>query len=226
MTESYITTDSTKKIKIQIKGKGWIDSVKVTNYYPIYKNSSSIKDSLHFIDVLTTLKQKYTKHGFKNFIYMNYIAPKYIKIYPNFPLYKIVKPKNAIYFSYAMAKLTNNIEYAEIPDMKEFERDEIYFYDLGTPYGKNYSKLKDLDIYVRFFKNGFVLVSEAYHKDIYLQINSSFIPKNRMILDAYRNDWIKSDDNGTTVVKLHFEKGTFSKKPLPLGRVYLYEKRD
>ncbi len=223
MTESYITTDTNKKIRIQIVGEGWKNNIKTTNYYPIYKNSHTIKDSLHFINLLTRYKRKYKKWGFKNFIYMNYIAPQYKRIYESFPLYKMVEPKNAIYFSYAMAKLTNNLVYAEIPQNKKLEKDNIYFYNLGKPIGKNYKKLGSLDMYVRFYTKGFVLASEAYKKTKYIKLISSYLPNERYIYDAYDKIWIKSKKH-TVTLKIRFQKDTFTKKVLPTGRVYLYSK--
>ncbi len=223
MTESYTTTDTTKKIKIQIAGVGWRDSIKTTNYYPIYKNSKTIKDSLHFMDILDSYKKKYKKYGFKNFIYMNYIAPRYKRVYESFPLYKEVKPKNAIYYSYATAKLSNNLVYAEIPENRALERDEIYFYDLGKPLGKKYKKLDAINAYVRFFSNGFVLSSEAYSKTKYIKIDSRYIPANRYIYDAYDNVWMKSN-NHSLVIKISYIKDEFTKKSLPAGRVFLYQK--
>ncbi|MCF6173572.1 MAG: hypothetical protein L3J44_07330 [Campylobacteraceae bacterium] len=223
MTESYITTDTVKKIKLQIVGIGWVDSIKVTNYYPIYKNSKTIKDSLHFIDILTKYKKKYKKYGFKNFIYLNYIAPDYERVYDSVPLYRLKKPKNAIYFSYAMAKLTDNMVYAQIAKNKDLERDDIYFYDLGKPLDKSYKKLSAIDAYIRFYENGFVLASSAYKRDIYLKILSLHIPKKRDIYDAYNDTWLYSDGKSVNI-KLNFKKDIFSHKYLPAGRVYLYSK--
>ncbi len=222
MTESYITTDKKRKLRIQLAGKGWVDSIKVTNYFPIYKNSKSLKDSLHFIDLLTSYKKKYRKYGFKNFIYLNYIAPEYEKVYASASLYRIKKPKNAIYFSYAMGKLTDNIVYAEISMNRKLERDDIYFYDLGKPLGDNYIKLDSLkEGYVRFYHNGFVLASNANKKDLFLKLVSNFIPKNRKIYDAYNDIWLQSKNN-TLVIKLDYKKDSFSEKNLPLGRVFIY----
>jgi len=221
MTESYITTDTDKKIRLQIVGKGWVDSIKVTNYYPIYKNSNSLKDSLHFINLLTSYKKKYKKYGFKNFIYLNYLAPAYERIYDSARLYREKKPKNAIYFGYAMAKLTDNIVYGEIPNNRDLERDDVYFYDLGKPLGKNYIKLNLLNVYVRFYKNGFVLVSGAYKDDKYLKLISNFIPIGRYIYDAYNNTWLQTKNSSITI-KLDFKKDGFSHQFLPTGRVYLY----
>ena len=221
MTESYITTDVTKKIKLQLLNKGWVDEISVTNYYPIYDNSQSIADSLKFIDMLTKYKKEYKKDGFKNFIYLNYIAPDYEKVYKNLPLYKEVKPKNAIYFSYAMAKLTNNLVYAEIPTNRKLERDEIYFYDLGAPLGESYEKIGTLEGYIRFYEKGFVLVCEQSSEELYLKIQSPHLKRGRTILDTYSNIYLKSQKE-TTVVDLKFQKDIFTHKNLPLGRVYLY----
>ena len=222
MTESYITTYMNKKLRIQLAGKGWVDSIKVTNYFPIYENSKSLKDSLHFINLLTSYKKKYRKYGFKNFIYLNYIAPEYERVYASASLYRTKKPKNAIYFSYAMGKLTNNIVYAELSTDRKLERDDIYFYDLGKALGDNYIKLDALkESYVRFYHNGFVLASNANRKSLFLKLTSNFIPKNRKIYDAYNDIWLQSKNN-TIVIKLDYKKDSFSKKNLPLGRVFIY----
>ena len=220
MTESYITTDTEINKKIQIIDKGWVDKIPVTNYFPIYKNSKSIKDSLQFIDLLTKYKKKYRKYGFKNFIYLNYLAPKFKKT-KSPSLYKMQKPKNGIYFSYAMAKLTDNFVYAEVPYDRKLERDNVYFYNLALPLGKYYTKLDAIHGYIRFYQNGFVLVSEGYNRQKYLRIISSFIPNNRSIYDVYNKVWIRSKKN-SAIVKLDFQKDTFTTKSLPLGRVFLY----
>ena len=225
MTESYITTNINKKIKIQLSQKGWVESIEVTNYFPIYKNSKSLKDSLHFIDLLTSYKKKYKKYGFKNFIYLNYIAPEYEKVYASASLYRLKKPKNAIYFSYAMGKLTNNLVYAELSTNRKLERDDVYFYNLGKPLGKSYIKLGTLkESYIRFYQNGFVLASNANKKGLFLKLISDFIPKNRKIYDAYNDIWLKSK-NHTLVVKLDYQKDLFSDKILPLGRVFVYNQK-
>ncbi len=221
MTESYITTDVHKKMKIQLAQKGWVDSVLVTNYYPIYDNSKDVKDSLKFIDMLSVYKKKYKKYGFKNFIYLNYLAPKYIKMYESSLLYKPVKPKNGIYFSYAMAKLADNIVYAEISQNRELERDEVYFCDLGHVLGKRYEKLDALKGYIRFYEKGFVLVSEPYKKELYLKITSKYLKQDTKIYDVYEKKELHSSKNSVTV-DLKFEEESFTQKNLPLGRVYLY----
>jgi len=221
MTESYITTTKHIKQKIQIQGIGWIDSVAVSNYYPIYKNSHTLQDSLHYINLLTRYKEEYKKDGFKNFIYLNYLAPVYKKVYASSLLYREEKPKNGIYFSYAMAKLTDNLVYAEVPENHKFERDDVYFYDLGDALGRKYEKLDAINGYIRFYKKGFVLVSGAYTKELYLKINSPYLKKSEKIYDTYNKIYLPSPKQNV-IIDLKFQKGNFTQKYLPLGRVYLY----
>jgi len=193
----------------------------VTNYYPIYDNSNDLKDSLKFIDLLSSYKKKYKKYGFKNFIYLNYLAPEYERVYESSLLYRMKKPKNGIYFSYAMAKLADSMVYAEVSENRNLERDEIYFYDLGHVLGASYEKLDAIDGYIRFYKKGFVLVSQAYSTELYLKIKSKYLKKNIKIYDTYNKNYLKVDQESVTVL-LKYQQETFGHKYLPLGRVYLY----
>ena len=211
MTESYITTDTFVDTRIMIENKGWVEKVPVTNYYPI--DDKSLKATLFYLNMLTKYKEKYKKYGFKNFIYMNYLAPQYKKVYTMQPVYKEVMPKNGIFFSYAVAKLTDNIVYAEVTDKPQLEKSDIYFYDLGKVVGKNYIKLKNLNIYIRYYENGFVLVSDKYPKDKQIKLNLS-----KKYYDVYNKKWIY--DN---IIHLHYEKDSITGKKLPLGRIFMYE---
>ncbi len=218
MTESYITTVEKFQGSMQIDGKN-VKETDITRYYPIYANSQTIDDSLSFLKLLDSYKKKYRKDGFKNFIYMNYLAPKYVVIASG--QYKTVKPKNAIYYGYAMGKLTASIVYGEVQQNRVLERDEIYFYDLGKPLGNTYQPLNALHGYIRFFEKGFVLVSSAYKRRKFIKVFSDFIPKKEKIYDAYNNKWLLNSREGV-VIELDFEKDVFTKKSLPLGRVFLY----
>lgn len=222
MTESYITDTKQIHKNIQIQGVGWVNSLPVTNYYPIYTNSHTIKDSLKFINLLTKYKKQYRKDGFKNFIYMNYLAPVYKKVYSSGLLYREAKPKNGIYFSYAMAKLTDNLVYAEVPVNHTLEQDNVYFYKLGKALGKSYTRLKNIGGYIRFYKHGFVLACKAHKHNIYLNISSRLLPKSTDVYDAYNKVWLR-DRGKRLTVKLHFNYNQFTNKYLPIGRVYLYK---
>ena len=218
MTESYITTVEKLKKSIILADKN-VTTVDITRYYPIYAHSDTIDDSLSFLNLLDSYKKKYKKDGFKNFIYMNYLAPKYIKVASH--RYEEIKPKNAIYYGYAMGKLTGSIVYGEVQQNRNLEKDNVYFYDLGKPLGKSYQKLDALHAYIRFYKKGFVLVSSAYEKPIYLNIKSDYLSEVKSIFDTYNHQWLQNKKAGITV-KLDFEKSEFTKETLPLGRVYLY----
>lgn len=222
MTESYITSTKDEKRSIQIEGKGWVENIQTTNYFPIYTNSKTIDDSIKYIDLLTTYKQKYKNDGFMNFIYLNYLGPKYEALYPSSKVYRLSEPKNGIYYGYAMGKLTDNIVYAQVLYDAKLEKDDIYFYDLGKPLGKSYEKVGAVHGYIRFFTKGFVLVSSPYTGERYLKISSKWLDKKSLIYDAYTKSWIKGFRGGVTV-KLEYEKDGLDNMPLPLGRVYLYK---
>ena len=222
MTESYIATTKTIKQKIILveKDDKQVETVNVTRYYPINANSKNMQDTLYYLKLLENYKKQYKKYGFKNFIYMNYLAPDYKKIGTN--KYKVMKPKNAIYYSYATAKLTDSIVYAEVPHDRSLERDEIYFYDLGEAQGTTYREIEGLDAYVRFYTKGFVISSDAYNDEKYISINSIALKKHRIIYDTFNNTYLPVKA-GHVVVKLHYKQEAFTKKYLPLGRVYLYK---
>ena len=221
MTESYITSVKKVKIPIQIENQGWVDSIETTNYFPIFTDSKTIDDSIKEIDILTAYKEQYKKFGFKNFIYLNYLGPKYELLYPSSKVYHLSKPKNGIYYSYAMGKLTNNIVYAQVPYDTSLERDDVYFYDLAKPLDKSYVKVDAIHGYIRFFTKGFVLVSSPNSGVKYLKISSKWLKPNALIYDVYTNQWLHCLKK-EVVVKLKYEKDTLDGKPLPLGRVYLY----
>ena len=121
-----------------------------------------------------------------------------------------------------MAKLRDNFVYAQVPYDARLERDELYFYDLGEVLGKSYTCINIVNGYIRFYTKGFVLASSALQKDQYLHIESSLIPKGKKIYDLYNAVWINQNNKSATV-KLHSIEDGFTGKPLPLGRVFLYE---
>ena len=209
MTESYITALEYKKQRMMIENKGMVEKIGVTNYYPI--DNKSLKATLKYIDLLTKYKEKYKKYGFKNFIYLNYLAPEYKQIYPMRPLYKELSPKNGIFFAFAMAKLTDNIVYSEVSDNKVLEQNPIYFYNLGKVKDKSYSQLEK-GIYGRFYENGFVLVSDVFNKDKILKIKI-----NKPFYDVYNDKLIKN-----STIKLHYHTDPITHKKVPLGRVFIY----
>jgi len=179
MAESFITTD--KKVNGKI----------VTDYYPI--DSKTLKSTFEYLNMLSEYRKKYKKYGFKNFILLNYLGAEYKNN-------KKVKPKNGIYFAYAMAKLFDFIEYSEVDENRSLEQDEIYFYDLGKSLGK-YKEIQK-GIWIKNYQNGFVLVSKALKNDKIIELKQKYY-------DLYHKKWIKK-------IELHHQN-------IPLGRVYLKE---
>ena len=221
MTESYITTVRNTNYNIKTD-QGLIKNMQISDYYPASKDDMNISDTLTLIDRLDSYRLKYTKDGFKNFIYLNYLSPEYERVVGHPDLYKVKKPRNGIFFGYAMAKLRDNFVYAQVPYDARLERDELYFYDLGEVLGKSYTCINIVNGYIRFYTKGFVLASSALQKDQYLHIESSLIPKGKKIYDLYNAVWINQNNKSATV-KLHSIEDGFTGKPLPLGRVFLYE---
>lgn len=225
MTESYITTIKHIDKEVTLTGKKNEDvkSVALTRYYPIYANSSTIGDTLYYLDLLLSYKNRYKKNGFKNFIYMNYMAPEYKRI--NERTYEVKKPKNAIYYGYATGKLTDSVIYGEVPYDRSLERDDVYFYDLGKAIGTSYQRVNDMNAYIRFFTNGFVLSSDAYKENKYLQIDSKLFKGKTFIYDAFNQKYLPIK-NSRVVIKLKYMQEIFTKNSLPLGRVYLFNNGD
>ncbi len=114
MTESYLITD--EKLS---------DGTLFTRYQPL-------DEVLEYFDILGELKRRYTPVGFKNFIYMNYAAPR-IQTTSKGPLY--IPPKEEILYSFVLAKMGGFIPYTEVPADHSLERTQLYFLDLGSPKG-------------------------------------------------------------------------------------------
>jgi hypothetical protein len=223
MTESYITSVKYENKAVRLEDQTLIQNIQTTMYYPIYENSHTIDDSIKFINILTDMKNKYKNDGFRNFIYLNYLAPQYVQISKENEFYKEVKPKNGIYYGYAMGKLTDNIVYAQVPSNTKLERDDVYFYQLGSPLGDSYTKLDAIKGYIRFYTNGFVLVSSPFTSTKYLKLSSKWLEGKEVLFDAYLNKWITCKESEVTL-KLDYETETFTQEQLPLGRIYLYNR--
>ncbi|NPA54432.1 MAG: hypothetical protein GXO21_07175 [Aquificae bacterium] len=229
MTESYITTDYSlsKQAWIEYKddqGKTVLEKIDIpiTAYYPVSEDilNGSLEDTAYYIDYLNSLKKQYGGNNFKKFVYVNYVAPDLEKIgeKENLPVYKAVVPKNALFFSYAMGKISGEIVYTEVPLDHSLERIDVYFYDLGEPLEETYQKIENQK-YIRFFSNGFVLAG-LWEKQETITISSKNL-KNGFVYDLYNKNWLKIDNNTLEVqMKPYFDK--LQNKIVPIGRVFIY----
>ncbi len=112
MTESYLITDERLS-----------KETAYTRYQPL-------EEVLEYFKILHELKRRYAPFGFKNFIYMNYAAPR-ITPTPKGALRST--PKEDILYSFVLAKMGGFIPYTEVPADHSLERTSLYFLDIGSP---------------------------------------------------------------------------------------------
>jgi len=150
-----------------------------TNFYPL----GDFNTTIFYMKYLQKLKEKYKKYGFKNFILMNYAKDN---------------AKEAIYYSYVLAKIFGFEAYTEILNDRKKEREDIYFYNLGKEIfliSKSY--------FFKEFENGYLVV---------LDTNKTFeIEFKNKVYDLFNKKWIKK-------IKLFISNH-------PIGRIYLKEKK-
>ena len=151
------------------------------------------------------------RYGFKNMIYMNYLAPKLLTTPHG---YTATKPVEGIYYNYVLAKLGGFAQYSEVPFDHALEQDPIYFYDLGEPVG---AMQKVDDLYLRFFTKGFVLLAPHLHSERYIAVEA---PKS--LYDLKEHCRLEKVGKSITIhlAPVYDEiTGRFE----PIAKVFLYE---
>jgi len=228
MTESYVTTDEYTGDTLNVYGYGRME-VPVTGYYPVSENyeNGTINDQIFFLDYLVDLGRIYGSQTFGGFIFMNYAAPEFVptdSLYQGDTVYLARKPKNAIYFGYALPKLLNQIPYTEVPFDHRLERDSVYFYDLGVPLGDSYQRL-DTTLYVRYYTNGLVLVGYTPHDSITVELTSEYLHDSIMVFDSYTGKWLQTGSH-TLHLPVKTEADRLTGRRAPFGRVLIYDSSD
>lgn len=112
MTESYLITD--EKLP---------NGTSYTKYQPL-------EEVLEYFKILGELKKRFAPYGLKDFIYMNYAAPR-IQTTPKGILR--LSPKKDILYSFVLTRMGGFIPYTEVPADHSLERSSLYFLDLGVP---------------------------------------------------------------------------------------------
>ena len=199
MCESYMSGFDYKEQEAIINGKK--SKIPYTYYQPL----DEVFSYFHYFH---TLQKKY---GFKNMIYMNYLAPKLIKSKDGFIA---TTPIEGIYYNYVLAKLGGFAQYTEVPFDHALERISLYFYDLGKPFGKMH---KEKDLYLRFFSKGFVLLAPTLYKERYLIIKTS---KN--LYDLKERCKLPNVD-GNVTIRLAPVYDEITGRFEPIAKVFLYE---
>ena len=224
MTESYATSDEYFGDTIFIEGLGR-QEVPRTIYYPVSDDyrTGHIEDQIYYLNFLKSCWDGHGGANFKNFVYMNYAAPEFIPTGDTINGYAVFRPevpRNAIYFAYVIPKLLNFMVYTETPWKHRYERDSIYFYDLGEPLDTSYDSLGD-HVYVRYFSQGFVVAGE-WQDTIFVHLESPYIPSHLPFYDAYERSWDTTGVNSVDfTVRPKYD--SLIGRMAPSGRVFLYD---
>ncbi len=224
MTESYATTCEYFGDVLYIEGIG-LREVPRTIYYPVSEDyrTGHIEDHIHYLHVLKLCADDYGGPNFKNYVYMNYASPDFVPTgdtVNGYAVYRPEIPRNAIYFAYVIPKLVNFMVYTETPWDHRYERDSVYFYDLGEPLGNSYDSLGD-HVFVRYYTRGFVIAGE-WQDTTQVHLESPYIPSNIPFYDAYEQQWDTTGVNSVDfVVRPKYD--SLIGRMAPSGRIFLYD---
>jgi hypothetical protein len=158
------------------------------------------------------------------------------------PIFHREEDKPAIYYAYAAAKMYGFESYATDwaswqGDPSSFGRDDVYFFDLGAPLEAKYRETAD--VAVRYFKNGFVVVTRNNRHDNQLSPDNgptgsgdpveftpdpSMIPSGTTALwDAYDRAAVPGWSAAAPAVEIRPDRYDTTGSYYPSGRVYLYQ---
>ncbi len=223
MTESYAVTDDYFGDSLYVENMGYV-GVPHTVYYPVSTDypDGSIDDQIYYLRLLKEYADSFAGTFFKGFVYMNYAAPSFVQTgdtQNGFPVYRMIEPKNAIYFGYAIPKLMNYIVYTEVPFNHELERDSIYFYDLGEPLGSQIEEPYP-HVYVRYYENGLVVAGEWQDTTV-VNLSSPYILSGTQVYDPYEGIWFETSEHELSFV-IRPVYDSLLGRMAPSGRVLLY----
>lgn len=202
-TESYITT--TKELPKEAIIDNRLQPISVSEFVPI-------DEVLFYFQKLSKLKKRYRSFGFRNFIYLNYCAPKLV---PSPKGYQTIQPKEALFYAYALAKMGGFIPFVEVPYNHALERTNLYFSDIG----KAIEPIQRVGEFLfRRFTQGFILVAPKLSQTSYYRLMG--VPRG-FYYDLYEGVWLKSD--GSLTIKLTPYYDPFTKSFQPIAKVFFYE---
>ncbi len=216
MTESYAVGEAYLGRRLRIWGRGEVE-VPDTLYFPVSEDfrRGRLEDTLDWLRELDKLGRKYGGSGFSGFVYMNYVAPRFVP--QGDGTYRAETPKNAILFGYAVPKLRGHTGYTEVPFDRRLERLPVYQADLGAPLGEDF-ELQD-GVYVRFYERGLVLVGElAGARKV--RLRSPHI-RAGWLYDFCTERWWPASE-GVFALELRPETDPVTGGLAPVGRVLVY----
>ncbi len=223
MAESYIVGYDYFGKTLNVDGYGNIE-VPETQFFPVSEQGEEdFSDTLYYLNEIDSLIKQYAGEGFKKFIFMDYAAPEFVYNEKR-GVYIPKKPKNAIFLSFATAKLINQTSFLEVPFDQHLEFSEIYFVNLGRALEANYEVNWEEKYAVRFYQNGFVFVYFGDSLESNIEIESNFLPGYGFVFDMFSERWLYINRHS---ISIHIKSkiDPLTGKVIPIGRVFMYEDR-
>jgi hypothetical protein len=152
---------------------------------------------------------------------INYLQPRYAPVTGEATAYREETDRAAIFYSYALAKLTDAVSYASDWYAPGLGRDDLYFVDLGRPVTNSFDEQRDM--VVRYFEKGFVVVTRRAERTVFTP-DSRYRPAGtRGFWDLWEGkpvpDWPRQAELTLEPTISHATKRSY-----PVGRVYLYRR--
>ena len=219
MAESYATTDQPAAQTLLLVGQG-TRPVPLTVYFPVSEDPTQgrLDDTLEVLRHLQRLRTRFPRAVPHGLVLLNYAAPRW-EPQPSGRGYRAARPRNAIYYAYALGRLVGFPTYTEVPWDHALERDEVYFYDLGAAVEADYRALPQGG-YVRFYRRGLALVG-WWPAATTIVLRHPSLPAQGWAYDLYRGQWLTVDDH-SLALPVTPEADPLTGRVAPLGRIVLY----
>ncbi len=133
------------------------------------------------------------------------------------PVFAPTKDRHAVYYGYALSSIMGIAPFASDWYSVVSGLDDVYFTDLGEPVEESYRELDDQVI--RYFENGFVVVSRGTD-GIVVEPDTSMIPAGATLWDSYASAPAQVEADGSVVIGPEIYEATGN--AYPSGRVFLY----
>ena len=224
MAESYIVGFDYFGKRLNVEGYGIIE-IPETQYFPVSEEGSeSFHDTLYYLDLIDSLIKQFAGKHFKRFVCMDYAAPEFV-FNEKSGSYIARKPRDAIFLSFASAKLINQTSFLEVSFDPHLEFSNVYFVNLGGALGDNYQLNQKEQYVIRFYQNGFVMVyfGDSLKKDIL--IHSDFLPQYGFVYDVFSDRWLYINDH-KILINIKTKIDPLTGKVIPAGRVFVYEESE
>lgn len=201
----------------------------------------NIPKVLEIVEVPLSQRENYNTE----FFFVDYILPRYIdsgtRSKEGEIVYNAEIDRPAIFYAISCFKLLNcegslSDWYADGNKKGRYYQDDMYFVDLGKPLDENFSYRKadgnlssessSADYAIRYFENGFVLVSTDIIKEISeFKIGNSLVPKGiKGLYDMYERNFLPGSGDSVKVYPVRYDmyKDDIANGFRQAGRIFMY----